>query len=143
MSVPAQLVDGRGTNNLACVSSNGQLITAPFKYDESKFVELDTINTAYNFYKAKAGEQFVITLIRAKADRDVSATADATVVIYEATASGTTTVSKILHQEAMIRGESITLRTNLLVSEGFFVNAKTTDDDIYITIMGYYVPTVQ
>ncbi len=142
MPTPVQIIDGRrGTKAKAGVSNIGQLITGAFAYDDTQFVELAVINTAYNFFTPRAGQQFVITGIRAKADRQVSNTDDADVVVYEASSATSTTVDKVLHQEAMIRGESITLiPINVLVTEGKFVNAKTTDDDIHMTIMGYYIP---
>jgi hypothetical protein len=143
MSVNSHITDGRGGKSKACVSNAGQLITAPFAYDETKFLELDVINTAYNFYGPVAGQQFVITGLRAKADRGVSTNADATVIIYEASSDTTTTVDKILHQEAMVSGESVTMRMNIIVNEGKYVNAKTDDDDIHMTIMGYYVPALK
>lgn len=125
------------------VTGTGAVVTAPFAYDETVFKELAVDNTAYNFYVPKAGAQFVITGIRAKADRQVSVGTDATVVIYEASAVASTVVDKALHQESMVQGESITLLpTNILVSEGKWVNAKTTDDDIHMTIMGYYIPKI-
>lgn len=142
MSTPVHIKDPR-SGKVARVTSLGQLVTAPYAYDEVEFRELAVDNTAYNFYKPRSGQQFVITGIRAKADRDVSNTNDAAVVIYEAGSAGATTVDKVLHQEAMIRGESVTLLPlNVLVAPGKFVNAKTSDDDVYMTIMGYYVPKV-
>lgn len=142
MSTPVQIKDGK-SGFTARVTSLNQLVTAPFAYDEVVFKELDEPDTAYNFYKPVSGQQFVITGIRAKADRQVSTTVDADVVIYEAGSASTTTVDKVLHQEAMIRAESVTLLPmNVLVAAGKFVNAKTTDDDIYMTILGYYVPVV-
>ena len=125
------------------VTGTGAIVTSPFAYDDTKFIELAEPDTAYNFYKPKAGQQFVITGLRAKADRQVSNTVDADVVVYEADAEDETTVVKVLHQEAMIRGEAVTLNpTNILVTKGKYVNAKTTDDDIHMTIMGYYIPTI-
>lgn len=138
MSTPVRIVDGPYT---AKVTQLGQLVVAPLAYDETEFRELAVDNTAYNFYVPKSGKQFVITGIRAKADRQVSPTADADVVIYEAAAPDTTTVAKVLHQEAMVQGESIALLPlNILVNTGVWVNAKTTDDDIHMTIFGYYIP---
>jgi len=136
-----QLVDGTGTKAKVKITALGQLVVAPFAYDEAVFKELAADDTAYNFYEPKSGEQFVITVIHAKADRDVSNTVDAVVVVYEATSNSTTTVSKILYQEAMVRGENFSfVGLNILVGEGKWVNAKTTDDDIHMTIMGYYIP---
>jgi hypothetical protein len=138
MAVPARIVDGPYA---ARVTGLGQLVVAPLAYDETEFRELAVANTAYNFYVPRSGKQFIITGIRAKADRQVSPTQDADVVIYEASAPDTTTVSKVLHQEAMVQGESVALLPlNILVNTGVWVNAKTTDDDIHMTIFGYYIP---
>ena len=141
MATPVHIKGGAGDWG-AKVTSLGQLVVAPLAYDETVFKELAEKNTAYNFYKPKSGQQFVITLIRAKADRQVSNTDDADVVIYEASSDSETTVDKVLHQEAMIRGEDVTLPMNLLVAAGKFVNAKTTDDDIHMAVMGYYIPEI-
>lgn len=135
--------DGSGTGRAAKVTSIGQLVTAPFAYDETVFKELAAANTAYNFYKPKPGEQFVITGVLFRADKQVSSTVDATVVIYEATTDATTTVSKVLIQFAVVQGDIINATgLNLLVSEGRYVNAKTDDDDVHMTIMGYYIDQV-
>ncbi len=126
--------------HVANVTSSGELVVAPLSYSQSQFVELAEPNVAYNFYRPRTGKQFVITAIRAKADRDVSPTADATVIIYEACSLNTTTVDKVLHQEAMVKGESLTFAPiNALVNAGKWINAKTTDDDIHMTIWGYYI----
>ncbi len=139
MATPVRIKGGL-TNTEAKVTSSGQLVTAPLDYDETKYLELAVDDTAYNFYKPKSGKQFVITGIRAKADRGVSTTVDADVIVYEASASDTTTVDKVLYQDEMVRGESFTLLpTNILVNEGKYINAKTTDDDIHMTIFGYYI----
>lgn len=135
-----QIVGG-GRGNVANVTSAGELAIAPLDYDETKFVELAVDDTAYNFYAPKPNMQFIITGIRAKADRQVDNVTDATVIVYEAESVDTTTVSKTLHQEAMIRGESFTLLPlHIKVNPGKWINAKTTDDDIHMTIMGYYIP---
>jgi hypothetical protein len=142
MALPVHIVGGPD-DTIANVNRLGQFVTAPLAYDEVVFKELAEPNVAYNFYKSQSGQRFVITGIRAKADRQVSTTVDADVVIYEASAEDTTTVDKVLHQEAMVRGEDATLLPmNVLVRAGKYVNAKTTDDDIHMTIMGYYVPEV-
>ena len=144
MSTPIHIIDGsRGCRTKVRVTSIGQLVVSNYAYDLTKFNELAEPDTAYNFYKPRAGQQFVITGIRAKADRQVSTTVDAEVIIYEANSNDTITAMKILHEEAMVRGESVTLLpSNILVSQGSFVNAKTTDDDIFMTIMGYYIPVI-
>jgi len=141
MSGPIKIKDGMGSGSFTKVSSVGQLITSPFAYDESVFKEFDVAATAFNFFRPKSGEQFVITGIRIKADRFVSNTTDAEVIIYEADSDLTITVDKILTQEALIRGEDATLiPINILVGTSKFVNAKTSDPSIFITILGYFIP---
>ena len=34
------------------------------------------------------------------------------------------------------------LALNILVNEGRFIIAKTDDDDVFLTIMGYYIPAL-
>jgi len=143
VTTPTHIVDGRGTKSRACVTSVGQLVVSSFAYDDTVFKELSSDDTAFNFYDPKAGEQFVITGIRIKADRFVSNTVDADVIVYEASTDETITVDKILFQEALIRGEAATLiPINILVNEGKFINAKSSDSSIFITIMGYFIPVL-
>jgi hypothetical protein len=63
------------------------------------------------------------------------------VVVYEGTSATTTTVSKTLFQIEMAQVSNIALTPiNILVDSGKYVNAKTDDDDVHMTIMGYYIP---
>jgi len=51
------------------------------------------------------------------------------------------TVTKTLFSVSVLQYDQITIvPMNLLVSEGKFVNAKTTDDDVHLTLFGYYIP---
>lgn len=143
MSLPVSIADPLSRYK-AKVSSNGQLVVAPLFYDETKFNELAANDTAYNFYGPLAGKQFIVTGIVAVADKQVSSTVSADVVIYEATADDTTTVEKVLFQTAMVQDQiHILLPLNILVNEGKYVNAKTTDDDIHMTIFGYYIDKIK
>lgn len=137
--IKALLVDGNGKH--AKFNELGQLSVAAFDYDDPQFRELAEDDTAYNFFGAKPGKQFIITGIFAKADKQVSSVADADVVVYESSAPDSTTVDKVLFQIAMVSGDIAPLiGLNIKVTEAVFVNAKTSDDDIHMTIMGHYVP---
>ena len=143
MAVDSYILDGNGRGTKGSVTSIGEIVVGVFSHDLTMFVKLEVDDTAYNFYVPRDGEQFVITGMRIKASRSVSNTVDAEIIIYEAEGPTDLTVIKILHEEAMIRGESATLNPmNILVAQGVFVNAKTTDPTVYITIMGYYIPVV-
>ena len=138
MSIPVRLQGSSGYE--ANTTSNKELITAPIRPDLVIFKELAEPNTAYNFYEPQQGKQMIVTGITAKADKQVSSTADATVIIYEATDATTTTVSKVIYQDVMVEGDRINLiGLNLLIAEGCFINAKTTDDDIHVNIFARYL----
>ena len=141
MTIKVRLVGPNG--EAVSVTDNGELVVGPVAYNDPKFLELAEPNTAYNFFVPIARKQFLITGIVAKADRGVSQSVDALVTIYEASSKEELTVDKILHQDAMIRGERFDFFfANVLVNKGKWVNAKTSDDDIHMTITGHYVKEV-
>ena len=124
----------------AKVTNFGELVVAPISYSDTVFLNMGVINIAFNFYIPKPGLQFVITGIFAKANRNVSAVTDANVVVYEAESAETITKDKVLFQFPLIRGEASNVPLlNIIVSEGKFVNGQTDDDDIFMTISGYYI----
>jgi hypothetical protein len=124
------------------IASNdaGELLISDGPYDLVKFNELAADNTAYNFFGPRGREQFVITGFLIYADKQVSATTNATIVIYEATASDTATESKILVQVEVGQNQSIPFpNIRILCNKGVYINAKTDDDDVHMTIFGHYV----
>ena len=140
MSLPVVL-KGRGDGSEAKVSSIGEVIVAPFAYSDSKFVELATAAEGYTFYEPKVDSQFIITGIIFKADKQVSGTTEGDVVIYESSAVDSATQTKVLFQMAVLQYDNmVLLPMNVAVSEGVWLNASTTDDDVHMTIMGFYKP---
>ena len=137
--IPSTIVDPKSGKH-ARLTENGEQIVAPYAYDDVVFQELAVNDTAYNFYKPIGGHQFVITFIDLVADKQVSSSVSADVVIYEADSPDTTTVSKVLYQTAMVQDQQKEIPVRLLVNKGKFVNGKTTDDDIHANIFGYYIP---
>ena len=132
--------NGVGSSYKVCVTKAGQLVTAPFSYDDTMHVELGEPDTGYIFYEPKPDKRFVITGMVVKADKQVSSSVDAAVVVYESEDGDTTVVSKVLFETAMVQGDSLVIMPlNIITTEGVWVNAKTTDDDIHMTIMGYYI----
>lgn len=122
------------------VNEAGELLISDGPYDFTEFRELDTINTAYNYYKPFGRQQFVITGFFAYADKQVSSSTNATVVIYEADGEESTTESKVLFQFEIGQNQSAPFpNIRVLCNKGVYVNAKTDDDDIHLTILGHYV----
>ena len=124
------------------ISSNeaGELLISDGPYDLAKFNELATINTAYNFYGPKGREQFVISGFLLYGDKQVNASTNATVIIYEASETDSTTTDRILVQVEVGQNQSIPFpNIRILCNKGTYINAKTDDDDIHMTLFGHYV----
>lgn len=139
----AILIEGGNSGRRVEVTPSGELVVAPLSYDETEFNELAVDNTAYNFYEPKPEKQFVITGFLAVGDQQITANANANVVIYEAGDTSTTTVDKILIQFVIKQDQSIpAIGLRVLVRPGKFINAKTDDDDVHMTIMGHYIDQV-
>ena len=144
MTLPVTL-SGRCTttsnSNQASITSQGALVVAPYAYNESVFKELGTDDAGFTFYNPVVGRRFILDGFLAYGDKQVASVTNATVVIFEATSKDSSTVSKILFQFEIGQNQSISFSgTNIRAREGFFINAKTDDDDVHMTILGYFVP---
>lgn len=140
MPVPVNIQDSKD-GVTARVTRFGQLVVAPLAYSTPVARELDTIDTAFNFLEPVSGESIVITDIIVSADKSVSVTDPAEVEIYEADAPDTIAIAQGIVSPRVLRGNGLELTgLNLLVPEGKWVNAKTNDNNILITIMFYRVP---
>ncbi len=140
MGIAAQIVDGCGTSRKAKVTPSGELVTGPLSYSGTKFQAMNAADTAFHFYPPIPNSQFVITGLRIKATTGVSPNTDAVIIVYEANSATSTTADKILHQEGLLKGDAATLLPlALLVNQEKFLNAKTNDATVNITIMGYYI----
>jgi len=139
MPINSIIRDATGTGKGVTVTEYNQLVTAPAKFSESVFNKLDVINTAYNFTSPSSGERDIITDIILYANKNVGA-GDATVEIYEADGPTSTDVSKSVLKLEMLKQTSVVLTgLNLITTEGKWLNAKTDDDDIFLTIMTYKI----
>lgn len=142
MATPVHITDGKGKGRDAVVTSTGQLAVGPLAYNTAKFVELAEDDVGYNFFQPKAGKRFVLDGMIVFADKQVGTTTNAVVVIYEAeggdgTATGTTVLQFELGQNNSINLSGL----NILTAEAAFINAKTSDDDVHMTLLGYYIDT--
>lgn len=139
MTTPVNIQDDGG--NIAKVSRFGQLITSPIDYSDSITQELTTINTAFNLIEPKAGSSIVITDILVSSAKTVSNTDPADIEIYEAGQIDTIVVDNSIVRPQLLRASNLPLTgLNLLVPEGKFVNAKTDDATVLVTLMFYRVP---
>lgn len=125
----------------ARVTKYGQLVTAPLAFSNPVAKSLDVINTAFNFVEPQPGQSIIITDILTSADKNVSATDPANVIIYESDGIASLTNLRTLVQPQLIKsGNYLAIGLNLIVGEGRWINATTDDNNILLTILYYYVP---
>ncbi len=139
--VPTVIKDGY-TGNTATVTEFGQLVVAPVAYSSVVQAELAVINTAYNLLEPSQGQQIVITDIILTANRLVGAN-DATVDLYLADAPDAlvfTPADAVLSLELEKNGKLALTGLNLITRAGTWINAKTNDNTVFVTIMFYRVP---
>lgn len=132
----------KGANGkLAEITDSGEVVTAPLHYSDPVFNLLDVNDQVYNFFRPKGGMQLIITGITASANRNV--TTQTQVDIYEATSDTSGTISKQIRSIDIAKLErSNEQGLNEIIRQGAFVNAKCDDDDVLLTISGYYIPAL-
>ena len=140
--IKVSLSDPLKQGQSATVNNRGELIVGRSLPSTASTAIMGTANTAVNFWGPKAGCTFIITDILLYANKSVGA-GDATVTIYESTdGPATSTQSVVILSTEMLKKTSRDLTgLNLEVTAGNWVNGITDDDDIFATIMGYYVTT--
>ena len=138
--IPVTIKDPRSGNS-ATVTKYGQLIVAPVDYSTPISIKLEDINTAYNFIAPVDGKEIVITGIVLTANRLVGVN-DATVSVYQTDDADSLISNTDIISLEMIKSSSFPLTgISIIVPAGNFVNAQTDDNDIFVTIMYYRVPT--
>lgn len=133
--------DGSGTSSKVKVTKQGQLVVGELFFNDVSSQTLDVINTAYNFAVGKSGQNFIVTGVLIYANKNVGV-GDATLDIYEAADATSTTIDKTILTLEVPQKVYVPFldNLNLKITEGKFLNAKTDDDDIFLTIFGYYAP---
>lgn len=133
------LHDGK-TDSSAEVNNYNQLVTGDISFSDFYSVLLDVDNQAYNLVKPKANQVFIIKNIILSANRNVGVNGS-NVQIYESSdGSATTTISKAIYTDDLVKQTRVFLTgLNLKVTKGSWVNAKCDDDDVRVTIGGYYI----
>jgi hypothetical protein len=137
-ALPVRLM-GPGSQQVK-INEAGELLISDGPYDLAMFQELDAIDTAYNFFGPLGREQFVITGFLMYGDKQVNTSTNATVVIYESSTSDSTTEDRVLVQVEVGQNQSIPFpNIRILCNKGVYINGKTSDDDIHMTIFGHFV----
>jgi len=126
------------TKTTAKVSSNGELITAPFNFDMGIRKVLNATGTAFNHVVPKSGEKFIITGLIINADKNV--TSSAVVEFYEADSPTNATASKGLVTIDVPKNETVVITgINMETSQGVYLNSKTDDATVNFMVLGHFV----
>ena len=137
MPAPCLIIDP-DTNAVAKVTRFGQLITAPIAYSDAASQNLDQTDTAFNLAVPEHGKGIVVTGVIASADKSVSATTPADIVIYESDAADSLTELEVVVRPQLIKANNFILTgLNLITPNGVWINAKTTDESVLVTLMFY------
>jgi hypothetical protein len=131
--------DGQRNTRTAKVTDKGQLVVAPLDFSTSATQVLAIDDTGYTLYGPQPNKVFIITGIIFSAENTTVGLNGALVELFEADAANVATVSRSIIQLVVPRGGSVALTgLNLETSTGKWLNAKTDDNNIYITVLGYY-----
>ncbi len=137
MPIQFQLVGRNG--RVVEATNNGELAVAPLEYSTGKAQSMDAINTAFNFHQPRAGKRFVITAIITSTSRNVGVNG-ANIEFYEASAVDETTVDESVLLLDMPKSKVLPLLgLHRILNEGVFLNGKTDDAEVLVTIAGYEV----
>ena len=134
-----RISDGWGTGSKACVTSRGQLVTAPLAFSSMFSATASLDNIAVNIVQPLTGKQFVITDIILYANKGVGAS-DATVSIFESDGPISDAMIGGIFTQEMVKQTTIALSgLNIILSEGVWINLITDDNTVFVNIGGYYV----
>ena len=139
MTLKIQIIDGHeGTGHLTGVSHAGELVIKGFGESEIAFQSMTAINTAYNFFIPKSDQNFIMTSIIF----DVGAAA--TIDVYESSSPTSTTIDKQIFKFTLLKDTFVPITLPfggfIKITEGEFLNAKTSVQPISMTIIGFYKP---
>jgi len=100
---------------------------------------MNVADTAFNFYIAKTKQRFVIVGLILNTNKDIGVNG-AIIDIYEANTNDSTTIDKQILKLNLLKNQTTTVIPILFgVTEGKFVNGKTDDTIVNVSIVGYYI----
>lgn len=142
MAVGIELKDGTGSGSRAKVTPRGQVVTAPLDFSSTHFNLLSVNGQAFNFIKPVPNKCFIITDIIISADKNVG-TGGVLVELYETDSLTGTVATRNILAVQLARNAALSINNlNILSNIGVWLNAKMDDNNVYMTIAGYFVDTV-
>lgn len=135
MSVPVKI---KGVK----VTKDGALVTSPSEYDIPFYHEMNVDDQVYNFVLPLAHKQFVFTGFLAVSNKDVQA--DAVIEIYSANSPTSSDAIGAPVKFALTKNQEVSpTPLRILVKNGVWINAKTTDATIHLTMFGNFIDQIE
>lgn len=138
MAIDAILTDLSNGNRVG-ISTNGELFVAPLNPNISVHQTMSVADQAYTFAAPQTGFKMRLQNILIYGDKNVGVN-DASIVIYAASGPEDINGVTILELELPKFASRDIIGLNLELSEGVYLNAKTNDNNVFLTMMGYYAP---
>lgn len=138
MTIDIKIVGTDG--NTAQVTAQGALKIIPNEFSKPSKQSIIDAN-AVSFWPPKAGEKFIVTGVIVNTDRNIGVNG-ALIDIYEATSASSTDIEESIisiDQAKSVTSALLPLFTE--VTEGRWVNGKSDDANVHVTVFGYYVNT--
>ena len=138
MAIPTE-IQYKGVQ--AKVTPNGEIVTGSLQYSSPFYKKLEVDDQVYNIVPLVSERQFVIVGILLAADRNV--TTDTHVELYESTSpSGVS--SKDILQVDLLKTETLYMNLINVSTDGTkYINATCDDNNVDVTLFGYYAEVVE
>jgi hypothetical protein len=141
MAITSIVADERTGQTVQVVRGNALAVSQPHP-SLSFNAELAEDDTVVNLVPAKADHVFCLTGLLLTGNRNISTTVDASVEIYTADSETTAAANALVSLFVIPVAQSSSRdTTGILVeaAEGKWINAVTSDDDVFVTALGYYL----
>ncbi len=141
MPVSSVIIDSR-TGKSVKVGLDRALAVGPSSPSLPFNAELAVDDVPVNIVPAVGNSIFCMTGIVLTGDKNISTTVDATVSIYTSDTNVSAVALTTLLAVPVQRSGQLAL-TNILIEaeEGKYINGVTSDDNVFVTILGFYIST--
>lgn len=140
MSQASKIVDEESLF-AARVTSRGELVVGALSYSDPYYVRVSAAATETLIVPAKEGMRFVVRDLMVTTDKDfASATSGELIEVYEALPHDITTVEKTIFKVELLKNDRlVAIGLNLITSNTVTIVAVADDNNVDITLAGYYV----
>ena len=133
------LKDGR-SGKTACINQYNQLVIGNTDFSTFYQVLCDVDNQSYKVVAPMDNNIFIITAIILSGNRNVGVNGSVIQIYESIDGPATGTVSKVILTDDLAKQtRSVMTGINIKVTKGSWINAECDDDDVRVSIAGYYV----